>query len=216
VRFRRSRRSRRCAGWRQRRSELLGPRAQAAEVDGDACSGQTTAGEFNQWARGAPRDDTEAIRARNRKMAKGFTRSTRAGGFGNSGERDSASPVTWALGSSLSQAHGLTRKLFGCLNRTEGGWRGVGHGGGARAALAVRGEVAGGNGWLGQVRRSTDEATGEATERWGGFYSLGAGVVTGGRGRAGVRAPACTERAPGCQHASNTWMVASANVQRPV
>jgi hypothetical protein len=149
-------------------------------------------------------------------MAKGFTRSTRAGGFGNSGERDSASPVTWALGSSLSQAHGLTRKLFGCLNRTEGGWRGVGHGGGARAALAVRGEVAGGNGWLGQIRRSTDEATGEATERWGGFYSLGAGVVTGGRGRAGVRAPACTERAPGCQHASNTWMVASANVQRPV
>jgi hypothetical protein len=46
-------------------------------------------------------------------MVKGFTRSTRAGEFLNSGERDLASPVTRALGSSLSQAHGLTRKLSG-------------------------------------------------------------------------------------------------------
>jgi hypothetical protein len=88
----------------------------------------------------------------------------------------------------LSKVHGFTRKLSGGLDRTEDGWRGVGHGGGARAALAGRGEVAGGNGGLGQVRRSTDEATGETTERWGWLYSLGAGVVTGGpRARGGSR-----------------------------
>jgi hypothetical protein len=91
------------------------------------------------------------VRATNREMVKGFTRSTCAGEFLNSGERDLASPVTRALGSSLSKAHGLTRKLSGCLNRTEGDWRGVGHGGGSRAALAGCGEVAGGNGWLGRV-----------------------------------------------------------------
>jgi hypothetical protein len=96
--FRRLRRSRRCAGRRQRWSELLGPRAQAAEVDGEVCSGQNMAAGFNQRVRGASRDDTEAIRARNRKMAKGFTRSTCAGGFVNSGERDSATPVTRSLG----------------------------------------------------------------------------------------------------------------------
>jgi len=45
--FRRSRRSRRCAGRRQRWSELPWPRTQAAGIDGGACSGQTTAGEFN-------------------------------------------------------------------------------------------------------------------------------------------------------------------------
>jgi hypothetical protein len=112
-------------------------------------------------------------------MAKGFTRSTCAGGFLNSGERDLASPVTRALGSSLSQAHGLTRKLSGCLNRTEGDWKGVGHGGGARAALAGREEVAGGNGWLGRVRRSTEEVTGKAAERWGGFYRRGRGRGVG-------------------------------------
>ena len=119
------------------------------------------------------------MRATNREMVKGFTRSTRAGEFLNSGERDLASPVTRALSSSLSQAHGLTRKLPGCLNRTEGDWKGVGHDGGARAALAGRGEDAGGNGWLGRVWRSTEEVTGKATERWGGFYRRGRGRGAG-------------------------------------
>ena len=85
-----------------------------------------------------------------------------------------------------------------------------------QAALAGRGEVTGANGWLGKVRRGTEEATGKAAEHWGGLYSRGAGVVTGGRGRAGVRARACSERAPGCQLASNTWKLASAMVQRRI
>jgi hypothetical protein len=112
-------------------------------------------------------------------MVKGFTRSTCAGEFLNSGERDLASPVTRALGSSLGKAHGLTRKLSGGLKRTEGDWRGVGHGGGSRAALAGCGEFAGVNGWLGRVWRSTEGVTGKATERWGGFYRRGRGRGAG-------------------------------------
>ena len=119
------------------------------------------------------------MHATNREMVKGFTRSTCAGEFLNSGERDLASPVTRALGSSLSKAHGLTRKLSGGLNRTEEDGRGVGHGGCSRAALAGCGEVAGGNGWLGQDRRGTEEAMGKATERWGGFYRRGRGRGAG-------------------------------------
>ena len=68
-------------------------------------------------------------------------------------------------------------------------------------------------GELGGVRRGTKEATGKAAEHWDGFYSRGACVVTGGCGRAGVRARACSERAPECQPASNTWELASAMVQ---
>jgi hypothetical protein len=83
-------------------------------------------------------------------------------------------------------------------------------------ALAGRGEVARAKGWLGKVRRGTEEATGKAAEHWDELYSRGAGVVTGGRGRAGVRARACSERAPGCQPASNTWELASAMVQRRI
>jgi hypothetical protein len=119
------------------------------------------------------------MRATNREMVKGFTRSTCAGGFLNSGERDLATPVTRALGLSLSKAHGFTRKLSGGLNRTEEDGRGVGHGGCSRAALAGCGEVAGGNGWLGQDRRGTEEAMGKATERWGGFYRRGRGRGVG-------------------------------------
>jgi hypothetical protein len=69
---------------------------------------------------------------------------------------------------------------------------------------------------LGGVRRGTEEATGKAAEHWDGLYSRGAGVVTGGRGRVGVRARACSERAPVCQPASNTWELASAMVQRQI
>jgi hypothetical protein len=57
------------------------------------------------------------------------------------------------------------------------------------------------------------DATGKKAGHWGGLYSRGAGVVTGDRGRAGVRARACSERAPECQPASNTWELPSAMVQ---
>jgi hypothetical protein len=153
------------------------------------------------------------MRATNWKMVQRLTRSTCAGGFLNSGEHDFANPVMRVLGSSLSKLHGLTRKLSEGLDRTEEDGKGAGYGGCSRAALAGRGEVAGAKDWLGKVRRGTEEATGKTAEHWGRLYSRGVGVVTGGRGRAGVRARACSERAPGCQLASNTWKLASAMVQ---
>jgi hypothetical protein len=156
------------------------------------------------------------MRARNWKTVQGLTRSTCAGGFLNSGEHDWAIPVTRVPGSSLSKTHGFTRKLSEGLDRTEEDGGGARHGGCSRAALAGRGKVAGVKGWLGQVRRGTKEVTGKAAKHWGGLYSRGAGVVTGGHGRAGVRARACSERAPGCQLASNTWKLASAMVRRRI
>jgi hypothetical protein len=101
------------------------------------------------------------------------------------------------------------------LNRTEGDGRGVGHGGGSWSALAGRGEVAGGNGWLGRVRRSTEEVTGKATERWGRFYRRGRGRGAGSTvwrdaGTRGARAGVLWR----AQSASNTWRVASARVLR--
>jgi hypothetical protein len=71
-------------------------------------------------------------------------------------------------------------------------------------------------GELGGVRRGTEEATGKAAGHWDGLYSRGAVVVTGGRGRAGVRARACSERAPECQSTSNTWELAFAMVPRRI
>jgi hypothetical protein len=145
-------------------------------------------------------------------MVERIIQSTCAGGGKNSGEHGFAIPVTRVLGSSLSKLHGLTRKLSEGL---EDG-KGAGHDGCSRVALAGRGEVAGAKGWLGKVRRGTEEATRKAAEHWDGLYSRGAGMVTGGRGRAGVRARACSERAPGCQPASNMWELASAMVQRRI
>jgi hypothetical protein len=124
--------------------------------------------------------------------------------------------VARVLGSSSCKLHGLPGKLYEGLDREEEGEKGVGHCGCPRAALAVRGEVAGAMGELEGVRRGTEEATGKAAGHWDGLYSRGAGVVTGGRGRAGVRARACSERAPECQPASNTWELASAMVQRRI
>jgi hypothetical protein len=134
----------------------------------------------------------------------------------NSGEHSFAIPVTRVLGSSMCKLHGLSRKLSEGLDRAEEGGKGAGHGGCPRAALAGCGEVAGAKGELGGVRRGTEEATGKAAEHWDGLYSRGVGVVTSGRGRAGVRARACSERAPGCQPASNTWELASSMVQRQI
>jgi hypothetical protein len=77
----RSQRSHRCAGRRRRWLELLWPRAQATEVVGGTCSGQTTAVGFNQSARGAPLGDVEAMRARNREMVQWVTRTTCSAGL---------------------------------------------------------------------------------------------------------------------------------------
>jgi hypothetical protein len=115
----RSRRSRRCAGQRRRWSGLLWSRAQATEVVNGSCSGQTTAVEFNQSARGAPRGDVEAMRARNREMVQWITRSTCSGGFTNSGERDCTIPVGLVLGSSSGKLHGLLGKLSEGSDRAE-------------------------------------------------------------------------------------------------
>jgi hypothetical protein len=115
----RSRRSRRCAGRRRRWLELLWPRAQAAEIVGGTCSGQTMAVGFNQGARGAPLGDVEAMRARNREMVQWVTRSTCAGRVTNSSERDRTVPVGLVLGSSLGKLHGLSRKLSEGSNRAE-------------------------------------------------------------------------------------------------
>ena len=134
----------------------------------------------------------------------------------NSGERDCAFPVAGVLGSSSGKLHGLLGKLPRSLDRAEEGGKRFGHGGCPRAALAGRGEVAGAMGELRGVRRGTEDATGKIAGHWGRLYSRGAGVVTGGRGRAGVRARACSERAPECQPASNTWELASTMVQRRI
>jgi hypothetical protein len=112
--------------------------------------------------------------------------------------------------------HGLLGKLPRGLDRAKEGRKRFGHGGCPRAALAGRGEVAGAMGELRGVWRGTEDATGKIAGHWGGLYSCGAGVVTGGRGRAGVRARACSERAPECQPASNTCVFASAMVQQSI
>jgi hypothetical protein len=149
-------------------------------------------------------------------MAQWLTWSTCAGGVLNSGEHDFAIPVARVLGLSLGKLHGLPGMLSEGLDRAEEGGKGAGHGGCPRAALAGRGEVAGAKGELGGVRRGTEEATGKVARHWDGLYSRGAGVVTGGRGRVGVRARACSERAPECQPTSNTWELASAMDQRQI
>jgi hypothetical protein len=152
----------------------------------------------------------------NRKMAQRLTRSTCAGGVPNSGEHDCAFPVAGVLGSSSGKLHGLLGNLSRGLDRAEEGRKWFGHGGCLRAALVGRGEVAGAMGELRGVWRGAKDATGKTAGLWGRLYSCGTGVVMGGRGRAGVRARACSERAPECQPASNTWELASAMVQRRI
>jgi hypothetical protein len=156
------------------------------------------------------------MRATNLEMVQGLTRSMCSGGVPNSGEHDFAILVARVLGSSSCRLHGLPGELSEGLDRAEEGGKGVGHGGCPRAALAGRGEVAGAMGELGGVRRGTEEATRKTAGLWDGLYSRGAGVVTGGHGRVGVRARACSECAPECQLASNTWELASAMVQRRI
>jgi hypothetical protein len=114
-----------CVGRRRRWLELLWPRAQAAEVVGGTCSGQTAVVGFNQSARGAPLGDVEAMCARNREMVEWITRFTCSGGFTNSGERDRTVPVGLVLGSSLGKLHGLSRKLSTGSDRAEVGRNGL-------------------------------------------------------------------------------------------
>jgi hypothetical protein len=152
----------------------------------------------------------------NWKMAQRLTRSTCVGGVPNSRERDCAFPVAGVLGSSSGKLHGLLGKLPRGLDRAEEGGKRFDHGGCPRAALAGRGEVARAMGELQGVGHGTGDATGKMAGHWGGLYSRGAGVVTVGRGCAGVRARACSERAPECQPASNTCVFASAMVQQPI
>jgi hypothetical protein len=149
-------------------------------------------------------------------MAQRLTQSTCAGGVLNSGEHGCAFPVAGVLGLSLGKLYDLPGKLPRGLDRAEEDREWFGHGGCPRAALAGRGEVAGAMGELRGVWRGEKDATGKTAELWDGLYSCGAGVVTSGRGRAGVRARACSERAPECQPASNTWELASAMVQRRI
>jgi hypothetical protein len=147
-------------------------------------------------------------------MAQTLTRSTCAGGVPNSGEHDCAFPVAGVLNSSSGKLYGLLGNLSRGLDRAKEGGEWFGHGGCPRAALAGRGEATGAMGELRGVGRWTGDATAKKAGHWGGLYSRGAGVVTGGRRRAGVRARACSECAPECQPASNTWELASAMVQR--
>jgi hypothetical protein len=149
-------------------------------------------------------------------MEQRITRSTCAGGVLNSGEHDCAFSVAGVLGLILGKLYGLPGKLPRGLDRAEEDREWFGHGGCPRAALAGRGEVAGAMGELRGVWRGTKDATGKTAGLWDGLYNRGVGVVTSGRGRAGVRARACSKRAPECQPASNTWEPASAMVQRRI
>jgi hypothetical protein len=149
-------------------------------------------------------------------MEQRITRSTCAGGVLNSGEHDCAFPVAGVLGLSLGKLYGLPGELPRGLDRVEEDRECFGHGGCPRAAMEGRGEVAGAMGELRGVWRGAKDATGKTAGLWDGLYSRGEGVVTSGHGRAGVRSRACSERAPKCQPASNTWELASAMVQRRI
>jgi hypothetical protein len=152
----RSRRSRRRTGRRRRWLELLWPRAQAAEVVGGTCSGQTTAVGFNESVRGAPLGDVEAMHARNREMVQCFTRSTCSGGFTNSDERDCTILVGLVLSSSSGKLHDLLRKLSEGSDRAEVGVNGLATAGVLGRLWWVAGrslELRAGSGRLGTVRR---------------------------------------------------------------
>jgi hypothetical protein len=110
------------------------------------------------------------------------------GGVPNSGEHDCAFLVAGVRGSSSGKLHGLLGDLSRGLDRVEEGGKGFGHGGCPRAALAGRGEVAGGTGELRGVWHGTKHAKGKIAGHWGGLYSHGTGVVTGRpRARGGSR-----------------------------
>jgi hypothetical protein len=152
----------------------------------------------------------------NWKIVQRLTRSTCAGGVPNSGEHDCAFLVAGVLSSSSGKLHGLPGDLSRGLDQAEEGGKWFGHGGCPRAALAGRGEVAGAMDELRGVWRGTEHAMGKIAGHWAGFIAVARAWSRGGRGRAGVLARACSERAPECQPSSNTCVFASAMVQRPI
>jgi hypothetical protein len=62
-------------------------------------------------------------------MVQMVTRSTRSGGFTNSGAHDCTIPVGLVLDSSSGKLHGLLGKLSEGSDRAEVGGKGFGHGG---------------------------------------------------------------------------------------
>jgi hypothetical protein len=145
-----------------------------------------------------------------------LTRSTCSGGVPNSGEHDCAIPVAGVLGSSSGKLHGLLGELSKGLDRAEEGGKGFGHDGCPRAALAGRGEVAGAKASSGEFGAVQRRQRGRWPGTGVGFIAATQAWSRGGRGRAGVRVRACSERAPECQPSSNTWGFTSARVQRPI
>jgi hypothetical protein len=156
------------------------------------------------------------MRATNREMVQRLTRSTCSGGVPNSGEHDCAIPVARVLGSSSCKLHGLPRELSEGLDRAEEGEKRVGHGGCPRAALAGHGEVVGAMGELGEFGAGQGMQRGRQPGSRTGFIAVARAWSRAAGGRAGVHARACSERAPECQPASNTWELASAMVQRRI
>jgi hypothetical protein len=74
-----------------------------------------------------------------------------------------------------------------------------------------------------ELRASSGELGAAHRRQRGRWSGTGVGFIAaawawsrGGRGRAGVRVRACSERAPECQPTSNTWGFTSALVQRPI
>jgi hypothetical protein len=209
----RSRRSRRCAGRRRRWLELLWQRAQAAELVGGICSGQTTVVGFNQGARGAPLGDVEAMRAMARNGSVGYPVHMLRRGYEF---RRVCSHCSGGAGPrlKLGKASRPLEEAIRGLGSSGGGQELFGHGGHPRAALMGRGEVAGAAGWIRKARR------GKVAMHEGGLYSHsrarhGCGHG-GGQGRAGGRMRACSGRVPECLPTSNMWWFGSAGVQRPV
>jgi hypothetical protein len=69
------------------------PRAQAVGLVGGACTGLLTAVELNQSARGASREVSGAVGARNLEMPHRVVRSTRGGGRLECSDGDLVPPV---------------------------------------------------------------------------------------------------------------------------
>jgi hypothetical protein len=69
------------------------PRAQAVGLVGGVCSGLLTAVDLNQSARGASREVSGAVGARNLEMAHRAVRSTRGGSRLESGDGDPVPPA---------------------------------------------------------------------------------------------------------------------------
>jgi hypothetical protein len=86
------------------------PRAQAVGLAGGACSGLLTTVKSNESAWGASWEVSDAVGARNWRIAHRLTRSTCGGSRSKSGDVALTSPVRQCLGSSLEKLHSLSGK----------------------------------------------------------------------------------------------------------